>query len=243
MNLPFTPAYCELHASDSGILTVRLNRPKQMNSMPPAAHAELTKVFDAFERDDELRVAILTGNGRAFCAGFDLKAAAGMAPERDMDITRYQCNREGEIDTQGVPGGGGFCGITERAALLKPVIAAVNGIAHGGGFETALACDIIIASREKADFALPEPKVGLMASAGGVVRLPRIIGYHNAMGMILTGRRVGAEEAQQLGFVQHVVPHDQLMDTALKVAQDILLCSPERWVGRHEDSCLLGRNR
>jgi enoyl-CoA hydratase/carnithine racemase len=87
------------------------------------------------------------------------------------------------------------------------VIAAVNGVAHGGGFETALACDIIIASQEKADFALPEPKVGLMASAGGVVRLPRIIGYHNAMGMILTGRRVGAEEAQSvLSFLRDPKP-------------------------------------
>ena len=237
----------------------------------------------------------MTGNGRAFSAGFDLKSAAGLAAKKDTDISRYGC--EGKRDSQGIPGGKGFCGLSERAgacrvaglslvgrlplsqflvsaqsstcmhtqallrlatppppycslsplalppsvlpcspaltfpptptAALKPIIAAVNGIAHGGGFETAISCDVIFASEEKADFALPEPKVGLFAAAGGVIKLPRMIGYHNAMAMILTGKRVGAAEGRRLGFVQEVVKHDKLLPAALDFARQTLLCSPD----------------
>jgi len=106
------------------------------------------------------------------------------------------------------------------------VIAAVNGVAHGGGFETALACDIIIAS-EKANFALPEPKVGLFAAAGGVVRLPRMIGYHNAMHLILTGRPVTAPEALRLGICSQVVPGPQLLAAAEELANQVVACSPD----------------
>ena len=105
---------------------------------------------------------------------------------------------------------------------------AVNGIAHGGGFETALSCDVIIAG-ENADFALPEPKVGLFAAAGGVIRLPRLIGYHNALSLILTGRRVKAEEAVKLGIACQMVPggNDEVVKAAIEFAQQILLCSPD----------------
>eukprot|EP01065_Artemidia_motanka_P037990 TRINITY_DN46873_c0_g1_i1.p1 TRINITY_DN46873_c0_g1~~TRINITY_DN46873_c0_g1_i1.p1 ORF type:complete len:327 (+),score=120.10 TRINITY_DN46873_c0_g1_i1:69-983(+) len=215
LSLGFAPRYCELEERGR-LLIVRLNRPKQMNSQPPAMHAEMSVVWDAYERDPELWVAIVTGNGRAFSAGYDLKAAAGLAAKEDMDSSRYQ---------QFEPSKSGFCGLTERAGS-KPIIAAVNGVAHGGGFETALACDVIIAS-EKADFSLPEPKVGLFAAAGGVVRLPRLIGYHNAMSLILTGRRVSGKEALSLGIVQQCVPHDQLMPAAVKLADQILACSPD----------------
>jgi enoyl-CoA hydratase/carnithine racemase len=119
----------------------------------------------------------------------------------------------------------GFAGLTSRFDNPKPVIAAVNGVAMGGGFEIALACDIIVAS-DRALFALPEPRVGLAALAGGVHRLPRQIGLKNAMGMLLTGRRVGAEEGKQLGFVNEVVPHDQLMGAARAWAEQILECAP-----------------
>ena len=119
----------------------------------------------------------------------------------------------------------GFAGLTARFGLAKPLIAAVNGVAMGGGFEIALACDLIIAS-DQAVFALPEPRVGLAAGAGGIQRLPRTVPLKQAMGMMLTGRRVGAEEGLRLGFVTAVVPHAQLMAEARRWAALILECSP-----------------
>jgi crotonobetainyl-CoA hydratase len=119
----------------------------------------------------------------------------------------------------------GFAGLTSRFDLKKPIIAAVNGVAMGGGFEIALACDLIIAS-ENARFALPEPKVGLAALAGGMHRLPRQIGMKRAMGMMLTGRTVEAQEGLSLGFVNEVVAHEDLMDSAKKWAESIMECSP-----------------
>jgi crotonobetainyl-CoA hydratase len=119
----------------------------------------------------------------------------------------------------------GFGGLTSRFDLDKPVIAAVNGVAMGGGFEIALACDLIIAS-DQARFALPEPKVGLAALAGGLQRLPRQIGPKRALGMILTGRHVSAAEGYELGFVNEVAPHEQLMERAMDWARQIIACSP-----------------
>ena len=187
------------------IMTVRINRPDRLNALHPLANAELGEVFDDFAADDEMWVAIITGEGRGFCAGNDL---------------RYQA--EGG---ERVPTPRGFGGLTSRFDMNKPVIAAVNGVAMGGGFEIALACDLIIAS-ENAKFALPEPKVGLAALAGGLNRLPRQIGPKRALGMILTGRHVGPEEGKNLGFVNDVVPHDQLMDAAIDWAKQICDCAP-----------------
>ncbi|MGE0660810.1 MAG: enoyl-CoA hydratase-related protein, partial [Reyranellaceae bacterium] len=119
----------------------------------------------------------------------------------------------------------GFGGITNRYDLNKPLIAAVNGVAMGGGFEIALACDIIIAS-DNAIFALPEPRVGLAALAGGVHRLPRMVPLKQAMGMLLTGRRVSAAEGKQMGFVTEVVKQADLMAEARRWAGLILECSP-----------------
>lgn len=187
------------------IMTVRINRPDRLNALHPVANAELGEVFDDFAADDEMWVAIITGEGRGFSAGNDL---------------RYQA--EGG---ERVPTPRGFGGLTSRFDMNKPVIAAVNGVAMGGGFEIALACDLIIAS-ENAKFALPEPKVGLAALAGGLNRLPRQIGPKRALGMILTGRHVGPEEGKDLGFVNDVVPHDQLMDAAMDWAKQICACAP-----------------
>jgi enoyl-CoA hydratase/carnithine racemase len=172
----------------------------------PPANFELARVFDAFAADPELWVAIVTGAGdRAFCAGNDLKyQAAGNKVE--------------------VPASG-FGGLTSRYDLTKPVIAAVNGIAMGGGFEIALACDLVVAA-ENAVFALPEPRVGLAALAGGLHRLPRSIPLKQAMGMILTGRRVGAREGERLGFVNEVMPEGQAVAGARRWAEQILECSP-----------------
>jgi enoyl-CoA hydratase/carnithine racemase len=198
--------YCTTDESDH-ILTITLNRPEVMNALHPPANAELAGVFDDFAADNGLWVAIVTGAGdRAFSAGNDLK---------------YQASGG---DMRGQPDSG-FAGLTARYDLLKPVIAAVNGVAMGGGFEIALACDVIIAAHS-AVFALPEPRVGLAALAGGLHRLPRAIGVKRAMGMILTGRRVPASEGQELGFVNEVVPDGELMAAADRWARMMLECSP-----------------
>ncbi len=189
---------------------VTLDRPEAMNALHPEANAELAEVFDAFARDPKQWVAIVTGAGdRAFSAGNDLKATARAASRG----VRQETPRTG------------FAGLTSRFDLDKPVIAAVNGLAMGGGFEIALACDLIVAS-ETAVFALPEPHVGLAALAGGLLRLPALIGEKRAMGMILTGRRVTAAEGLDLGFVNEVVPLEQLMPSARRWAAEILQASP-----------------
>lgn len=196
-----------LKVEREGKLTiVTINRPEVYNALHSPAHFEFNEVFDDFQNDPEQWIAIITGAGdKAFSAGNDLKyqAAGGVRKKAP----------------------GGFAGITTRYDLDKPLIAAVNGFAMGGGFEIALACDLIIAS-EQAVFALPEPRVGLMAGAGGVHRLPRMIPQKQALGMILTGRRVSAEEGERLGFVNEVVPHTELMDAAKRWAEQILECSP-----------------
>jgi crotonobetainyl-CoA hydratase len=188
------------------VTIVTLARPEVYNALHIEAHYELERVFDAFTTDPEQWIAIVTGEGdKAFCAGNDLKwQAAG-----------------------GARGWGksGFAGLTSRFDCDKPIIAAVNGVAMGGGFEIALACDLIIAS-ENATFALPEPRVGLAALAGGLQRLPRQIGMKRAMGMILTGRHVGAREGHELGFVNEVVPQGEALAAAERWAETIAKNSP-----------------
>ena len=200
-----THDHCRIER-DGHLLIVTIDRPDRMNALHPPANAELAAVFDDFATDPELWVAILTGAGpRAFSAGNDL---------------RWQA--EGNAVT--VPPTG-FAGLTSRWDLDKPVIAAVNGVAMGGGFEIALACDIIIAA-DTATFALPEPRVGLAALAGGLHRLPRTIGIKRAMAMILTARSVSAAEGKALGFVHDVVAPDALMDAARALAATICELSP-----------------
>ena len=189
------------------VLEVTINRPDVMNALHPPSHKEFDEVWNEFDKDKNLWVGIITGAGdRAFSAGNDLKYQASGGDRSGMPTT-------------------GFAGLTSRFNLNKPLIAAVNGVSMGGGFEIALACDLIIAS-DNARFALPEPKVGLAALAGGMQRLPRQIGMKNAMGMMLTGRHVGAEEAKELGIVNEVVSQSELMDTARRWAKDIEACSP-----------------
>ena len=193
-------------AIDGKVLTVTINRPEAMNALHPPANAELAQVFDDFAANPDLWVAIITGAGeRAFSAGNDLKYQASGGKMYIPDS--------------------GFAGLTSRFDLAKPVIAAVNGIAMGGGFEIALACDLIIAA-DSAVFALPEPKVGLAALAGGLHRLPRQIGLKQAMGMILTGRRVSAEEGKTLGFVNEVTTPADLLTRARAWADMIAECAP-----------------
>src|SRR6202011_4137879 len=176
------------------ITIVTLSRPEVYNALHTDAHFELNRVFNDFAADPEQWVAIITGAGdRAFCAGNDLKwqAAGG---ERGWNSS-------------------GFGGAPRRVDCDKPITAAVNGVAMGGGFEIALACDLVIAA-ENATFALPEPRVGLAALAGGLHRLPHQIGLKRTMGMILTARHVTAREGHELGFVNEVVPQGEALAAA-----------------------------
>lgn len=193
------------------IAYVTINRPEVMNALHYAANVELDEIFTDFKQDDEMWVAIITGAGeRAFSAGNDLKATA-------------EATAKGEsfVGANPVP----FGGITMGYNCPKPLIAAVNGVAMGGGFEIALACDLIIAA-EHARFALPEPRVGLIAGAGGVHRLPQQIPLKQAMGMLLTGRTINSQEAYRMGLVNEVVPGAELLAAAERWAGQILECSP-----------------
>ncbi len=189
---------------------VTLNRPERMNALDKHSHTELIEIFDDFASDADVWVAIITGAGeRAFCAGNDLKATA-----------QASANRERRVDPSSR-----FAAITRGYSCPKPLIAAVNGVAAGGGFEIALACDIVVAA-DTARFGLPEPRVGLIAGAGGIHRLTRQIPLKHAMGMLLTGRLISAEEGYRLGFVNEVAPAGELMSAATGWAEQILECSP-----------------
>jgi acetyl-CoA C-acetyltransferase len=191
---------------DGHILEVTLNRPESLNSLHSAAHFELHEIWDAFEQDGDLWVAIITGAGdRAFSSGNDLKATVNGA---DMSTPHS-----------------GFAGLCSRFDREKPIIAAVNGIAMGGGMEIVLSCDLAIAD-ERAKFALPEVKVGLFAAAGGVQRLTRQIGRKAAMELILTGRHIGAAEALSLGIVNSVAGAGTALAEARRLAQAVLANSP-----------------
>lgn len=197
--------YCNVQ--DEGRLRiVTLNRPEVMNALHSEASHELEIVWNEFAARDDLWIGIVTGAGeRAFSAGNDLKIqAAGKRGPRPHT---------------------GFGGLASRFDLNKPLIAAVNGVAMGGGFEMALACDLIVAS-ENAMFALPEPRVGLIAGGGGIHRLARVIPQKQALGMILTGRRVSAREGKEMGFVNEVVAAGEALAAARQWAQQILECSP-----------------
>lgn len=187
------------------ITVITINRPEARNALNAEAQRQMDAAFNDFAADDSQWVAIVTAAGdRAFCAGHDLRQQA----------------ETGDMFTPA----SGFGGLTSRADLNKPVIAAVNGPAFGGGFEMVLAADIVVAVRS-AFFALPEPLVGLAALAGGIQRLTRIIGPTRANGILLTGRRVPSDEALELGIINQVV-EDDVLGAAMQWAQQILECSP-----------------
>ena len=198
------------------ILFVTIARPESMNALHPPASKELAQIWDDFEADDDTWVAIITGAGdRAFSAGMDLR-------------WRAQANAAGQPQSiSSTPAKGGFGGLTnpEERQVWKPIIAAVNGYALGGGCELAMACDIIVAA-ETARFGLPEPTRGIIAGAGGMHRLPRAIPLKIAMGYMLTGKHMTAQEAAGWGLVNEVVPADQLMATAERWAREIMECAP-----------------
>jgi len=194
------------------VLEILLNRPK-VNAIDLATSRKLGEAFTLLRDDPELWVGILTAAGdRIFSAGWDLKSLnQGEMPLDDWWETDY--------------GAGGFAGLTEMWDLNKPVIVAVNGLAIGGGFEMAMACDLIIAA-EHVEFGLPELPLGIVPDAGAIQRLPRRIPYNVAMEMYILGRRMTAAEAHGYGFVNKVVPKEKLMETAREWANQIAESAP-----------------
>jgi len=197
--------FCKVVRNDR-ILEVTINRSEARNCLTPEANFELEHIFNLFEKDRSLWVTILTGAGdKAFCTGNDLKYSASGKPFWVPET--------------------GFAGLTSRKDRSKPVIAAVNGFAYGGGLEIALACDIIVAD-ESAKFALPEVKTGLVAAAGGIFRLPQVLPPHIARDMILTGRPMEIEESVKYGLVNYRTDAGKAMDTAREIAAKICAASP-----------------
>ena len=185
------------------LLEIYINRPGKMNAINPETSMELKHIFEQFKSNNKLKVAILSGSGeKAFSAGNDLKHVRS-----DSDPK--------------VP----FGGITSDYICYKPIIAAINGFALGGGLEIALSCDILIAS-EKSTFGFPEPKVGLFAGAGGAAKLAKLIPQKLALSLLLTGKLINSTEAKNIGLISEIVPVKDILHRAREIANQILKCSP-----------------
>ncbi len=186
------------------VMVITLNRPEAMNAVDQAVAEQLAAAMDELDETPELSVGVLTGNGRGFCAGMDLKAFV----------------------TGGMPivGGRGFGGITEQPPK-KPVITAVEGLALAGGLELALSTDLIV-SAKGAKFGIPEAGVGLFAGAGALLRLPRVVPYATAMRMALTARPISAEEAHELGLVSELAEKGEALNVALELAEQVAKNAP-----------------
>jgi len=194
------------------IARITINRPDQLNAISRRTLQEMERALKELRKDSNIRVVVLTGAGeKAFCAGADLKGGI-FTPETDS-VKGARLARMGQE----------FTGMIER--YEKPVIAAVNGLALGGGLEIAMACDMIVAS-ENAQFGQPEINLGLIPGWGGTQRLPRLIGRNRAKELILTGDRLTAKQSEQLNLVNKVVPLSQLQETALELARKLASKSP-----------------
>ena len=195
------------------VATVTLNRPEVMNAIDLATEAELQRIWAELEQRRDVRVVVLTGQGeRAFCAGADMKTPSAAPPLKGVDY--WAAARPG-----------GFGGIALRETLNVPVIARVNGYALGGGFEMVLGCDLVVAC-EDASFGLPEPLVGRMPLDGGMALLQRQIPYRQAMAMLLTGARISARRALEIGLVNEVVPRTELDAAVARWVAQVLACAP-----------------
>ncbi len=192
-----------------GVLIITIDRPKVLNALNAQTVAEIGEAFAAAREDDSIRSVIITGSGeKAFVAGADIKELAEMTP-----ITGKATAERGQRVFRAIE------------KFPKPVIAAINGFALGGGCELALACHIRIAS-EKAQMGLPEVTLGIIPGYGGTQRMARLLGKGKALELILTGDRIGAAEAERIGLVNKVVPADQLMTVAEEMARTIAKRGP-----------------
>lgn len=193
---------------DNYVAVITLNRPKVHNAISMNMRRELISALEELNYNDDVRVVIITGNGKSFCAGVDLKERKEMTEKEVLRLREK----------------GPVIQITIKN-LYKPVIAAVNGNALGGGFEIALACDLRIAS-EKAVFGLPEIKLGIIPGGGGTQLLPRIIGDASARELILTGESIDAKKAEAIGLVNYVVAAAELLNKAREIAEKMIYLSP-----------------
>ena len=189
-----------------GVALIQLNRPKELNALNPQLMEELLDALLSIDRDDQIRVVVLTGNEKAFAAGADIRQMADKTSAEMISLNQFST-------------------WDRLAGTAKPLIAAVSGYALGGGCELAMMCDMIIAS-ETAQFGQPEIKIGTIPGAGGTQRLTRAIGKSKAMEMILTGRFMGASEALSSGLVSRVVSADRCVPEAIELAAEIAAYSP-----------------
>ncbi|KAL8792303.1 MAG: hypothetical protein Q9195_005094 [Heterodermia aff. obscurata] len=229
---PPSTAFSNLSFPAPHVLLVTFSRPKDLNCINSAGNAELVQVWQWLDDEPSLRIGIVTGEGRAFCAGADLKAKIQLFPEWNTS------NSSASPKRSSMPASG-FGGLSRRIGK-KPVIAAVNGIALGGGCEIVINCDIVLASAV-AKFALPEVKRGVIALAGALPRLVRTVGKQRAMEMALTGRSLDAHEARSWGLVNEVVDGDagMVVERAVELATAIADNSPDSVVVSRE-GVLLG---
>jgi enoyl-CoA hydratase len=191
------------------LAVIRINRPASMNALSNALTEEFDQAFNLIEQDESIRALIITGTGeKAFMAGADIKELE----ERDFVLGRSQTKRRQEV-------------FNRIAGMNIPVIAAINGFALGAGLELAIACTIRIAS-ENARMGSPEVNLGIIPGDGATQRLPRLIGFGRAMEMVLTGDFIDAARAERIGLVNHVVPHDELMEAARKMASKLAQKAP-----------------
>ncbi len=188
---------------DDGVALLTIDRPEALNAMNVLMLEELCEVIDQVEEDDEVRVLVITGAGRAFVAGADIAHMKDFSPQQAKEWSEQGQRTVGKIEN-----------------MKKPVIAAVNGYALGGGTELAMACDIRVAS-DRAVFGQPEVKLGMIAGFGGTQRLPRLVGPGMAKEMLFTGDHYNAEAAQRMGLVNKVVPAGELMSYCLDMAKRI----------------------
>jgi 2-(1,2-epoxy-1,2-dihydrophenyl)acetyl-CoA isomerase len=204
------------YEKESGIATITLNRPKQLNAVGGPMSAELQRTLEEANTDKDVRVLIVTGAGKGFCSGAEV---SGLGTLADTDSSSWSLSAKS-------PAAGGIRSfIVPFYNFEKPIIAAVNGIAAGGGFSIALACDIRIAS-DRARFSQIFIKRGLVPDTGSTYYLPRVVGVSKAAEMVFTGEILGAEEARECGIVSRVVPHDELLPAARELAGRIAANPP-----------------
>jgi len=220
-----------IYEKEDHVATITLNRPEVHNCINRETSDELQHAWKVFRDDDDAFVAIVTGAGeQAFCAGWDLNAAAALHEIGTWDQFRvevYNCE--------------GYVGYTRRADIFKPIIAAVNGYAFAGGFETALLADIRIAS-EKAEFGALERRWNIVAGDGLTVRLPLVVGFAHALELLITGRRIDVQEAYRMGLVTEIVPHDQVKARARELARSICKL-PQGAIRSDKESVIRGIGR
>jgi enoyl-CoA hydratase len=216
---------------DDHVVVLTYNRPEQHNAINRTMNAELHDAWQRFRDDDDAFVLVLTGTGETtFCAGWDLQDAAGLEQLGDYDAYRRDIyNSPGE------------CGYTRKVDVFKPVLAAINGYAFAAGLETILLADIRIAA-ENAEFGALERRWNIVAGDGLTARLPLVVGFAKAMELIITGRRIGVEEAERIGLVNEVVPQGQALERALELAHEIARL-PQGAIRTDKESVLRGVGR